>query len=153
MRRPHACRTCAPRSERSRSVSEEQAQPVVCPTCGRTSPAFARYCFNCGSRLGEVRDQPADAFDYALDAALPRSAPAEADTWTASVEAWHGAGRPDPQPSIQTSASIDPPALTSPARPALTAAPPVSPLVPQPVPKKSNRTLWIILGIVGLILL
>lgn len=124
-----------------------------CPTCGNPTPAGARFCPNCGTPLSAA---PAgdewfrDAIDdvVADDAATAAGAPP--------------AGVPDAVPTTgQAWGTGAPPATESPRQePAWTATsgewsspPPVVVAAEEPTGWRRNRTLWIILGIVGFVLL
>ena len=135
-------------------MSEEPVQPRTCPTCGNTVPTVARYCPNCGTRLDPATTYSADDFEDALadvlegpeeeqladsltvpttssDApteALPpteTAAPAQQTEWTVRSSDWV-------EPTGQSGTwTAPPPTATIPTRP------------------RGNRTLWIILAIVG----
>ncbi len=150
-------------------MSEQPGQTRTCPTCGNTIPAMARYCPSCGTRLDPTAAYTADDFEDALADVL--DAPVEeppADQPPADR-------RPADEPQVGTESppvSPDGPTVSLPTVTATTpsqqakwtaqannwteptsqagtwtAATPAAP----PSKLRGNRTLWIILAILGFI--
>jgi hypothetical protein len=137
-------------------MSEQPGQTRACPTCGNTVPSMARYCPNCGTRLNPTTAYTADDFEDALADVL--DAPEEAAPDDLPIEPVSTHDQPttpvstvsvpssDPQPEWTASASD----WTQPQeQPGTWAAQP--PIATTPARSRSNRTLWIILAIVGFI--
>jgi hypothetical protein len=138
-------------------AQEESTVARRCVVCGETSPARARYCWNCGARLtdtptpfaqslAEVVPETTGVETPAAGAAVAPDAiddvapsgvqagpvPSVAPAWTASTDVWNSAAGSASAPAATTRISS-------------VAAPP---------PKRGvGRTIWIVLGILAFIVL
>ncbi len=136
-------------------MSEQPPQTRICPTCGNNVPSMARYCPSCGTRLDPATAYTADDFEDALadvleapveevptDSASPSvtpddptaaippvtsSTPSQPTEWTATASDW---AAPTGEAGTWTAQA---PTAVTPAKP------------------RGNRTLWIILAILGFI--
>ena len=137
-------------------MSEQPAQTRICPTCGNTVPAMARYCPSCGTRLDpktsyttdDFEDVLADVLEAQVDdipaasatvqvspddptSSLPpatATTPGQTTEWNASASDW---AEPADRAGTWTAQTSMPAALAKP---------------------RGNRTLWIILAILGFII-
>ena len=136
-------------------MSEQPNQTRICPTCGNSVPMMARYCPSCGTRLDPAAAYTADDFEDALADVL--DAPVDEPI----VEPTRTAGNAD-DPTV----TLPPVTATTPTQPAewtATAsdwAGPTgqagtwtaqTPTAVTPAKPRGNRTLWIILAILGFI--
>jgi hypothetical protein len=145
-------------------MSEQPDQTRICPTCGNTVPAMARYCPSCGTRLDPATAYTADDFEDALadvleapveDAPIaqpaaqpltPTPSPVSADQPTAALPPITA---PTPGQHTEWTASPSDWATSSGQPGTWTAQPPTA---TTPARQRGNRTLWIILAIVGFII-
>ncbi|MEX1158211.1 MAG: zinc-ribbon domain-containing protein [Thermomicrobiales bacterium] len=135
-------------------MSEQSAETRACPTCGSTIPAMARYCPSCGTRLNPTAAYSADDFEDALADVLDEpddEQPTAPDSLTVAPDEPTAA-----LPPINETATTEQPEWTARAsdwvEPTAGAgswtAPPPSMTEVKP---RGNRTLWIVLAIVGFI--
>lgn len=136
-------------------MSEQPVPTRICPTCGNTVPATARYCPNCGTRLDPAAAYTADDFEDALADVL------EAPVEETPAEPMAPAGSPDAPTS-----ALPPATATTPNQPSEWTASPSdwaestsqagtwtaqTPTATTPARPRGNRTMWIILAILGFI--
>ncbi|RIK38980.1 MAG: hypothetical protein DCC58_15955 [Chloroflexi bacterium] len=128
------------------SVSSQAEHPVVCPNCGASNWATARFCAECGTRLvsegdleqafeAGVADVLGDSAENAVPTAADQMLPAGAATGS----------------SQQPLSSVDAPPVQV-GDGAVSAQAGWVESTPQPKPLRQNTALWIVLGILAFIL-
>ncbi len=145
-------------------MSQQPDQTRICPTCGNRVPAMARYCPSCGTRLDPATTYTAGDFEDALADVL--EAPVE-EPGIDQTPVQQPVPTPPPASSDEPTAALPPVIATSPGQqPDWTAstsdwAAPSGqpgtwtaqgPTAATPTRQRGNRTLWIILAIVGFII-
>lgn len=139
-------------------MSQQPPQTRACPTCANSVPVMARYCPNCGTRLDPAAAYTSDDFEVALADVL--DAPVEAPVDATPVEPPVSSVLPDaptsalppitaPTPSEQSAWTARASDWSEPAAQSGTwtaQSPAASPAKPG-----GNRTMWIILAILGFI--
>ena len=135
-------------------MSEQSAETRACPTCGSTIPAMARYCPSCGTRLNPEAAYSADDFEDALADVLDEpdvEQPTTPDALTIAPDdpaatlspTGEAAATDHPEWTARASDWVEPNAGAG----SWTAPPPTV----IEVKSRGNRTLWIVLAIVGFI--
>jgi hypothetical protein len=144
-------------------MSEKPDQTRICPTCGNTVPAMARYCPSCGTRLDPATVYTAGDFEDALADVL--EAPVE-EPPAGQPPAQQQVPQPPPVSPDEPTAALPPVIATTPGQPTEWTASPSDWSAPSGQPgtwtaqgptttstrPRGNRTLWIILAIVGFII-